>query len=81
LPPWAESISRPRPFSADDLYGVDARFGIADYVVVDLNDNVLLRCREPHELGYGMCDRLFDGDEFELATLPGITLRVDALLK
>jgi hypothetical protein len=42
---------------------------------------VLLRDREPHELGYGICDRLFDGDEFELATLTGITLRVDALLK
>jgi Uma2 family endonuclease len=58
-----------------------ARFGIADYVVVDLNENVLLHYREPHELGYGICDRLFDGDAFELAALPGITLRTDALLK
>jgi Uma2 family endonuclease len=58
-----------------------ARFGISDYVVVNLNDNVLLRYREPHELGYGIRDRLSDGDAFELATLPGITLRVDAMLK
>jgi Uma2 family endonuclease len=57
-----------------------ARFGIADYVVVDLNDHVLLRYRDPHELGYGICDRLAATDRFELAALPGTLLDAAAFL-
>lgn len=59
---------------------VYARHGIADYLVVDLADNALLRHREPHDIGYRICDRLAAGDTFELAALPGIRLRADAFL-
>jgi hypothetical protein len=57
-----------------------ARFGIADYLVVDLDADVLLHYREPHELGYGACDRLTASDRFELAALPGTALDAAAFL-
>jgi hypothetical protein len=57
-----------------------ARFGIADYFVVDLDANVLLHYREPHELGYGAFDRLTASDRFELAALPGTFLDAAAFL-
>jgi Uma2 family endonuclease len=57
-----------------------ARFGIADYCVVDLNADMLLHYREPHALGYAACDRLTALDRFELAALPGIVLEARAFL-
>lgn len=60
------------------LYG---RSGVADYLVVDLEANVLLHFTEPHALGYRRSDRLAIGGEFRLAGLPGITLRSDPFLK
>ena len=57
-----------------------ARYGIADYLVVDLNAEVLLHYHEPHQLGYGACDRLDKGASFQLGALPGITLSTEAFL-
>jgi Uma2 family endonuclease len=59
---------------------VYARHAIADYLVVDLANDALLHHRDPHDLGYRVCDRLAAGDTFELAALPGIQLRADAFL-
>src|SRR5260370_14461612 len=49
---------------------VYARHAIADYLVVDLANDVLLHHRDPHDLEYRVCDRLAAGDTFELAALP-----------
>jgi hypothetical protein len=57
-----------------------ARFAIADYCVVDLNADALLHYREPHELGYAVCDRLTTDDHFELAALPDAVLEARAFL-
>lgn len=57
-----------------------ARYGIADYLVVDLNAEALLHYREPHQLGHGACDRLDHGASFQLGALPGITLWAEAFL-
>jgi Uma2 family endonuclease len=59
---------------------VYARHAIADYLVVDLANDALLHHRDPHDLGYRVCDRLAAGDTFELAALPGIQLRAEAFL-
>lgn len=58
-----------------------ARFGISDYLVVDLNAEVLLHYHEPHELGYSACDRLDADQHFELASLRGIVLQAEAFLE
>jgi Uma2 family endonuclease len=60
------------------LYG---RYGIADYLVVDLKANVLLRFRDPHELGYRACDRLTMNATFSLAKLPGVVLDAKPFLE
>jgi Uma2 family endonuclease len=60
------------------LYG---RYGIPDYLVVDLKANVLLRFREPHELGYRDCDRLTLNATFSLAKLPGVILDAKPFLE
>jgi Uma2 family endonuclease len=60
------------------LYG---RFGIADYLVVDLAANVLLHYTEPHALGYRRSERLTHGCSFRLARLPNYTLDATAFLQ
>jgi hypothetical protein len=57
-----------------------ARHGIADYLMVDLDADALLHYREPHALGYHVCDRLGEGHTFELAALGGIHLQTTAFL-
>jgi Uma2 family endonuclease len=60
------------------LYG---RFGVADYLVVDLDGDVLRHYRDPHELGYRQCDVLRHGDTFELVAAPGQRLSADPFLE
>lgn len=57
-----------------------ARHAIADYLVVDLTDNVLLHHRDPHELGYRTVRRLTGTDSFALTSLPKHQLRVAPFL-
>jgi Uma2 family endonuclease len=59
---------------------VYARHEIADYLVVDLSADVLLHHRQPHELGYHVCDRLARGDTFAIGALSGVRLRAEAFL-
>jgi Uma2 family endonuclease len=57
-----------------------ARFGIPDYLVVDLKANIVLHYTEPHELGYGRCEQLTHGATFRLVRLPDRELTIDAFL-
>ena len=59
------------------LYG---RFGIADYLIVDLNENALLHYTEPHALGYRQIMRLSQGDTFHFARFPQIRIEAAAFL-
>jgi Uma2 family endonuclease len=58
-----------------------ARFGIADYLVVDIAANVLVHYTEPHELGYRRSERLNNGDSFRLARQPTIALDASSFLQ
>jgi Uma2 family endonuclease len=58
-----------------------ARHGIVDYLVVDLNADVVLHHREPHQLGYRSCARLGAGDTFTLRALPEIELQAVEFLE
>jgi Uma2 family endonuclease len=58
-----------------------ARHAIADYLVVDLDANVLLHHHDPHQLGYRTCDRLGEGDVFALGALPAVRLGAIAFLE
>lgn len=60
---------------------VYARHRIADYLVVDLNANVLLHYGTPNDVGYAACDELHGGDVFTLAALGDIRLDVAAFLE
>ncbi|HTJ28777.1 MAG TPA: Uma2 family endonuclease [Candidatus Limnocylindria bacterium] len=57
-----------------------ARHGIADHLVVDVNEDVLLHYRDPHDGGYRACERLGAENVFSLRALPGITLAARAFL-
>jgi len=57
-----------------------ARFGIRDYVVVDLAANVLLHHTEPDDFGYRRVERLGPGATFDLHRVPGVVLRSDPFL-
>jgi Uma2 family endonuclease len=57
-----------------------ARFGVPDYLVVDLAANVLLHHREPGDFGYRRVERLGTGTTFTLAHVPGIVLHADPFL-
>jgi len=57
-----------------------ARFGIADYLVVDLVGDVLLHFSPPLADDYPEPRRLLRGDTFALAALPDITLVADSFL-
>lgn len=60
------------------IYG---RFGIPNYLVVDLAANILVHSTEPYELGYRRSDRLAHGDTFRLARLPDIALDASSFLQ
>jgi Uma2 family endonuclease len=57
-----------------------ARFGIPDYLVVDLEHDLLVHYHEPHDLGYEGEDRLQATDTFTLRRLPGVTLSAASFL-
>lgn len=57
-----------------------ARFGIPDYLVSDLSDNVLLHFSRPNAGRYGEPRRLVYGDTFELCAFPGLSLLADPFL-
>jgi Uma2 family endonuclease len=58
-----------------------ARHAIADYLVIDLTDDVLLHHHDPHDVGYRSCDRLGADDVFSLRALPDIALQAKAFLE
>ncbi len=58
-----------------------ARFGIADYFVVDLEGDALLHYHDPHDLGYRSVQRLHATDTFTIHHLPHITLSAAPFLK
>lgn len=60
------------------LYG---RFGIADYLVVDLAANALMHYTEPHAPGYRRRERLTHGQVFSLARLPSFVLDAATFLQ
>jgi Uma2 family endonuclease len=57
-----------------------ARFGIGEYLVVDVTGSELLRYSGLFAGQYGTLQRLGYGDRFEVSALPGITLEVDRFL-
>jgi Uma2 family endonuclease len=57
-----------------------ARSGIRDYLIADVEGNVLRRNTEPHEFGYGRVSVLGYGESFALSALPDITLSADPFL-
>jgi Uma2 family endonuclease len=57
-----------------------ARFGIADYLVVDLERNLLVHYQDPHDLGYRGENRLQATDTFTLCRLPRVTLSAASFL-
>jgi Uma2 family endonuclease len=57
-----------------------ARSGIRDYLIADIEANVLRWNAEPHELGYARTSTLGYGDAFTLTALPDITLSADPFL-
>jgi Uma2 family endonuclease len=57
-----------------------ARFGIADYIVVDLDGKRLLHHSLPHELGYRSVKTLAEDDAFTLSALPDIRLSATPFL-
>jgi Uma2 family endonuclease len=58
-----------------------ARHAITDYLVVDLDADVLLHHHDPHQLGYRSCDRLGEGAVFTLDALPAVRLEAIAFLE
>jgi Uma2 family endonuclease len=59
------------------LYG---RFGIPDYLVVDLQAKTLLHHSDPHELGYRRTEGVGRGDRLSLTRLPHVVLEAAAFL-
>jgi Uma2 family endonuclease len=57
-----------------------ARFGIPDYLVVDLDGDTLLHHTQPDDFGYRRVERLGPGATFTLARVPTIVLRADPFL-
>ncbi|MGH7727787.1 MAG: Uma2 family endonuclease [Vulcanimicrobiaceae bacterium] len=57
-----------------------ARFGIADYLVVDLGADELVHHTVPHQLGYAQVVRRAHADRFRLARRPEIELAADRFL-
>jgi Uma2 family endonuclease len=59
------------------LYG---RARISDYLVVDINANVVIHHSGPNDLGYAMIRRLAPGDRFRLTSIADIELDAQGLL-
>ena len=59
------------------LYG---RFGIADYLVIDVHARVMLRYTSALDAGYGEPQALRAGDTFRLTALPDVELEVEPFL-
>jgi Uma2 family endonuclease len=57
-----------------------ARFGIEEYLVVDVSSSELLRYSGLFAGQYGTLQRLRYGDTFDLSAPPGVTLEVDRFL-
>lgn len=57
-----------------------ARFGIAEYFVVDVNDCVVLHYVEPHDIGYDREEHVSYGQAFELGAVPGVVLEANRFL-
>jgi Uma2 family endonuclease len=57
-----------------------ARFGIADYLVVDLDGRRLLHHSDPHELGYRNVKALTECDTFTFSAIPDIALSATPFL-
>jgi Uma2 family endonuclease len=58
-----------------------ARFGIPDYIVVDLESDILIHYHDPHELGYRSEDRLHAPDTFTIRRLPHIAMSAAPFLR
>jgi Uma2 family endonuclease len=58
-----------------------ARFGIPDYIVVDLEGDVLVHYHDPHELGYRSEERLHAGDTFTIRRLAHVALSAASFLR
>jgi len=93
---WDEAERGPTPEEiyavielADSSLGKDtgpklrlyARFGIPDYLVVDLDNDVLIHYHDPHELGYLTEDRLHATDTFAIRRLAHIALSAAPFLR
>jgi Uma2 family endonuclease len=57
-----------------------ARHRVPDYLVVDVRHDVLLHHRQPHDLRYGLLDRLGARGTFTLTALPDVVLDAGAFL-
>jgi Uma2 family endonuclease len=57
-----------------------ARFGIADYLVVDLDHEHVLHHSDPHELGYRRVRTLAEGETFALSAAPDVRLSAGPFL-
>lgn len=73
----AESSLRQDLGQKQDLY---ARFGIREYLVIDIDGRRLLRFTDPSEGRFGTRQELGYGDSFSLRTLPEIILQAEAFL-
>jgi Uma2 family endonuclease len=59
------------------LYG---KARISDYLIVDVNANVVLHHTEPNDDGYASIRRLAAGDRFHLTTIPDVELEAGEFL-
>lgn len=57
-----------------------ARFGIPDYLVVDIERNLLLHYTEPNEVGYGAQESLTIAQTFHLRSFPTVELAAGMFL-
>jgi len=57
-----------------------AKAAIADYWIVDVNDEKIEICRDPHELGYGSRTVIAKGGSVAFAAFPDVVFTVDELL-
>jgi Uma2 family endonuclease len=58
-----------------------ARFAIPDYIVVDLEGDILFHYHDPHELGYRSEDRIHATDAFTIRRLAHVALSAAPFLK
>jgi len=95
-PKWPDCSDRPQPPDdmlafieiSDSSLRKDARlkarlYGrarITDYLIVDVNANVVLHHTEPRDDGYASMRRLTAGDRFTLTTIPDVELEAGEFL-